>query len=297
MQLPPEVDEARRAEAAREAICFRQRASRPPWARRLAPVALILIVVVFLFPVFWMLLTSFKLRRDVFAQPPMFLFNPTLDNYRTVLTSEFVRHLLNSFIIAGSSTILSVGLGAMCAYGFSRYGRFRGSEQLLFWILSLRMLPPIAAAVPFALLLRWTGLHDTHIALALIYSIFNISLSVWLLKGFFDEIPPEMEESAMLEGHSPPAVFWRVSLPLARSGIAAAAALCLIFSLNEFLLALLLTEVRAVTAPVGLTRFESFGLEWGQFAAAAMLFIFPVVVFTFVVRRSLVRGMSFGRMA
>jgi ABC-type glycerol-3-phosphate transport system permease component len=251
----------------------------------------------FVFPLAWMFLTSVKPRVDVFAKPPVFIFTPTFDNYSRVLDSEFMLQLLNSAIIAGISTAFSLTLGALAAYGFSRYGRFKRADNLLFWILSLRMLPPIAVVVPFYILLRWAHLFDTRFALIMIYSIFNISFAVWLLKGFFDEIPPQLEESAMLEGHSPPVVFLRVALPMVRAGLATTAAFCLIQSLNEFLLALLLTDVDAVTAPVGLANFQRyFGLEWGQFAAAATIFVVPIILFTVLVRHHLVRGMSFGRM-
>jgi len=255
-------------------------------------------VLFFVYPLFWMFLTSFKNKVDVFATPPRFFFPPTLENYTAVLSSQFLGHLINSALIAGISTALSIVLGAFTAYGFSRYGQFKGSENLLFWILSLRMLPSVAVAVPFYLLFRAFNLMDTRLGLILIYSIFNISLSVWLLKGFFDEVPPSLEEAAMLEGYRPHEVFRKVSLPLVRAGIATAAVFCLIQSLNEFLLALLLTSIKAVTAPVGLAHFqEQFGLKWGEFAAAATLFVLPVIVFTVLVRNQLIRGLSFGRLS
>ncbi|MCC6446927.1 MAG: carbohydrate ABC transporter permease [Armatimonadetes bacterium] len=255
-------------------------------------------VFFFLFPIVWMFLTSLKDRVDVFATPPRLLFTPTLSNYASVLRSDFMGNLINSALIAVISTAGSIVMGSLTAYGFSRYGRFRGSENLLFWILSLRMLPSVAVAVPFYILFRTFSLMDTRIGLILVYSIFNISFSIWLLKGFFDEVPPDIEEAAMLEGYRPHQIFRKISLPLVKAGIATSAVFCLIQSLNEFLLALLLTSNRAVTAPVGLAHFQrQFGLEWGEFAAAATLFVLPVILFTILVRNQLIRGLSFGRLS
>lgn len=264
--------------------------------RGLALAMTILITLVFAFPLFWVVISSFKTRLDLFAIPPKWLFSPTLENYRGILASDFIRQFLNSLIIAVASTAISIVLGSLTAYGFSRHS-IRGSDFLLFWILSLRMLPVIAVVVPFYLLFRTLGLLDTHIALVLVYCIFNISFSVWVLKGFFDEIPLELEEAAMLDGYSPPQVFFRVSLPLARAGLATTAIFCLIQSLNEFLVALALTARVAETAPVGLAKLQTFlGTDWGRISAAATIFMLPVVIFTILVRNELIRGMSFGRM-
>lgn len=255
------------------------------------------VTLLFAFPLLWLLLTSLKQRVDLFGAPFQ-AFTPTLDNYRLVFTSPFPAQLWNSAVIALLSTAAALVMGALTAYGFSRYGRFRGGDSLLFWILSLRMLPAIAVVLPYYVMFNRLGLLDTRLGLALIYTVFNTSLAVWLLKGFFDEVPREAEEAAMLDGYSPPRVFWRVALPLARPGLATTAVFCLIQSLNEFLLALLLTDHRAVTAPVGLADFQrNFGLEWGQFAAAASIFVMPIIVFTVLVRGQLIRGMSFGRMS
>jgi len=264
--------------------------------RGLALAVTILITLVFFFPLFWVVLSSFKTRLDLFAIPPKWLFIPTLENYRGILASDFVQQFLNSLIIAVVSTLISITLGSLTAYGFSRYS-IRNSDFILFWILSLRMLPVIAVVVPFYLVFRALHLLDTHVALILVYCIFNISFSVWVLKGFFDEIPLELEEAAMLDGYSPPQVFFRVSLPLARAGLATTAIFCLIQSLNEFLVALALTARVAETAPVGLAKLQTFlGTDWGRISAAATIFMLPVVIFTILVRNELIRGMSFGRM-
>jgi len=248
----------------------------------------------FAFPLLWMFLTAFKVRVDVFAPEPKFIFQPTLENYAMMFTSTpFPAHLLNSVVVAVVSTVLALLLAAPCAHGFARQGGFRGAEPLLFWVLSLRMLPPVALAVPFFVGFTRLGLHDSLIGLILIHTIASTALAIWLLKGFFQEVPRELEESAALEGLRPWQVFLRVSLPLTVPGLAATAVLCLITSLNEFVFALVLTADRAVTAPVGLSNFQKFfGLEWGQFAAAATLFVAPVLVFAWYVQPHLIRGMT-----
>lgn len=256
----------------------------------------VLVTLVFFLPLLWVVMSSFKTRLDLFAIPPKWIFQPTLENYTGILESDFKQQFINSLIIAVISTVFSVTLGGLTAYGFSRYP-LKNSSFVLFWILSLRMLPVIAVVVPFFLLFQATGLLDSHLALILVYSIFNVSFSIWVLKGFFDEIPREFEEAAMLEGYSPLEVFLRVSLPLARPGLAASAMFCLIQSLNEFLVALALTTRVAETAPVGLAKLQTFlGTDWGRISAAATLFMIPVVVFTILIRNELIRGMSFGQL-
>lgn len=254
------------------------------------------ITLAFMFPLVWVILSSLKTRLEIFVLPPKWIFLPTLQNYRDILSSDFMYQLKNSLLVAAISTGVSLVFGSLTAYGFSRYP-VRGSENILFWILSLRMLPPIAVVIPFYLLFRSLGLLDTTLALVLVYCIFNISFSIWVLKGFFDEIPVELEEAAKLDGYSPAQVFFRVSLPLVRPGLATTAIFCLIQSLNEFLVALTLTTRKAVTAPVGLAKLQTFlGTDWGRISAAAVIFMIPVVVFTIFVRNELIRGMSFGRM-
>lgn len=256
----------------------------------------IFVTLVFFLPMLWIVMSSFKTRLDLFAIPPKWVFTPTFENYTGIMQSDFKQQFLNSLIVATVSTVFSVTLGCLTAYGFSRYP-LKNSNFVLFWILSLRMLPVIAVVVPFYLLFRVVNLLDNHVALILVYSIFNISFSIWVLKGFFDEIPREFEEAAMLEGYSPFEVFLRVSLPLARPGLAASSMFCLIQSLNEFLVALALTTRVAETAPVGLAKLQTFlGTDWGRISAAATLFMIPVVVFTILIRNELIRGMSFGQL-
>ena len=256
----------------------------------------LLIVGFFAFPLLWVLLTAFKTQVDVFADPPKFIFDPTLANYRRVLDGPFVDALQHSVVVAIVSAVGSVVLGTLTAYGFSRY-RFAGQDNLLFWILSLRMLPVIAVIVPFFILFRRLGLEDTLLSLMLVYAIFNISFSVWLLKGFFDEVPREMEEAAKMDGYGPWGVFFRVALPLVIPGIATATVFNIVQTINEFLLAFVLTQREATTAPVALLNFLTpLGLDWGGISAAASMLVLPVIAFAILVRKHLIRGMSFGQL-
>ncbi len=256
------------------------------------------ITAVFAFPLFWIVLTAIKPRQLIPAYPPRFTFSPTWDNFRLVFDNEsYMDAIRNSLIIAVASALFSVALATLTAYGLSRHG-FRAKDNLLFWILSLRMLPAIAVLIPYSQLVRWFDLSDTHLAMVLVYSVFNISFSVWLLKGFFDEIPKEMEEAAKMDGYGPWKVFTKVALPLVIPGIATALVFSVIQSMNEYLLAFVLTQRQAVTAPVALTNvfITAFGVNYGGISAAASVLVAPVIVFAILVRKHLIRGMSFGQL-
>jgi multiple sugar transport system permease protein len=272
------------------------RQPRGGWAQVLWYLPVALIVAFFAFPLIWIVMTAVKPPIEVFAYPPKFVFTPTLDNYRRVLESDYMDALRNSVIVALVSAAFSIVLGTLTAYGFSRF-TLRGGDNLLFWILSLRMLPAIAVTVPYFLLFQRVGLTDTLLALMLVYSVFNISFTVWLLKGFFDEVPREMEEAARMDGYGPWGVFRIVALPLVIPGIATAAVFNVIQSINEFLLAFVLTQRKATTAPIALLNFLTpMGLDWGGISAAATMLVVPVIVLAILVRKHLIRGMSFGQL-
>jgi ABC-type glycerol-3-phosphate transport system permease component len=210
--------------------------------------------------------------------------------------SKYFHQLLNSVIIGFGSTILAVGFGTFSAYAFSRF-RIAGKEDLLFFILSTRMLPPVVVVIPIYLMYTALGLRDTHFGLILLYTTFNVSFAVWLMKGFIDEIPREYEDAALVDGYTRFQTFLKVVLPQSVTGIAATAVFCLITAWNEFAFALVLTEVggRAVTAPPSITSATgSGGIDWGKIAAATFVFLLPVAVFTFLMRRHLLRGVTFG---
>lgn len=210
--------------------------------------------------------------------------------------SKYFYQLLNSIIIGGGSTILAVGLGTLAAYAFSRFD-VAGKDDLLFFILSTRMLPPVVVVIPIYLMYSELGLRDTHFGLILLYTTFNVSFAVWLMKGFIDEIPKEYEDAALVDGYSRFQTFVKVILPQSVTGIAATAVFCLITAWNEFAFALVLTEVggKAVTAPPSITSATgSAGMDWGKIAASTFVFLLPVAVFTFLMRGHLLRGVTFG---
>jgi ABC-type glycerol-3-phosphate transport system permease component len=246
-------------------------------------------------PVLWMILASFKTREQVSQLPPEIIFSPTLDNYREVFRdSDFPRYLLNSATVAVSSTVLSVALGFLAAYAFVRL-RQKRDDSLLFWILTMRMVPPLAVLVPFFKMMTTFGLYDTRFGLALVYTTFNLPIAVWLLLGYLDKIPVSIEEAAMVDGCSRLSALRRVVLPLAAPGLFATAVICLLLSWNEFAFALNLTAENAKTLPVFLTAWDTQrGVNWGPMTASALLVVAPVLVVSAVFQKWLVRGLTFG---
>jgi multiple sugar transport system permease protein len=209
--------------------------------------------------------------------------------------SDYVFNLRNSVIIAGLSTVFSVGLGLFSAYAFSRFD-IPGKDDLMFFILSTRMLPAVVVTIPLFLMYRALGLHDTHLGMILLYTVaVNLSLAVWLLKGFIDEIPKEYEEAAMIDGYSRFQAFYKVVLPQAVTGIAATTVFCLIFAWNEYAFALNMSSENARTAPPSIaTMLGRGGIEWAAIAAGTLGFLIPVVIVTFALRNYLLRGVTFG---
>ncbi len=210
--------------------------------------------------------------------------------------SKYFYQLLNSIIIGGGSTILAVGLGTISAYAFSRF-KVAGKDDLLFFILSTRMLPPVVVVIPVYLMYITLNLLDTHFGLILLYTTFNVSFAVWLMKGFIDEIPKEYEDAALVDGYTRFQTFLKVVLPQSVTGIAATAVFCLITAWNEFAFALVLTNVGgvAVTSPPSITSATgSAGMDWGKIAASTFVFLLPVAIFTFLMRNHLLRGVTFG---
>ncbi len=277
---------------------------------RRAPVRAALLAayaIISLAPVFYMVLTSFKLPADTAALPPRFLpgasapenslwFRFSLQNYHRILADlETLRYLFNSVFISLTSTALSVAIGSLAGYGFSRFP-FRGGRDALFFVLSTRMLPPLAVAVPISFMYSRMGLLDTRFGLILLYTCFNLSFSTWMMKAFIDEIPTAYEEAAMLDGHSRLEALWRVVLPQAAPGLAATAVFSLISAWNEYAFALTLTSTDAVTMPVRIHAIigDNSAIPWGPLSAAATLFLLPIVFFGLVMRKHLIRGMTFG---
>lgn len=257
-----------------------------------------LTVIVFVwifFPSVMLFLTSIKTNVDALRYPPVWIFRPVLTNYKEIFgLVPFGNYLVNSLFVAAISTAIALSVGSFAAYGLARF-RFKRSKDIAFWILSIRMTPPIAAAIPIFIIMRTLRLLDTRTALVLAYCTFNIPFAVWLLRGFFQEIPKEIEESAMVDGCSPLGAFWHIALPLIAPGIAATGIFTFIFSWNEFLFALILTGTRAQTVPVSLTGFiRETGIMWSHMAAAGVLAMVPMIIFTSLVQKNLVKGLTMG---
>jgi multiple sugar transport system permease protein len=283
-------------------------------ARLIRDLAAGLVVLAFLFPLFWWVLASFKPYTAIFAQPPVYAdFEPTMANYAVTIGGESritleggvggqtggassyysLPSITDSLIVALGSTTLALTLAALAAYGLSRFS-FRAKDHVVFFVLAQRMLPPIAVAIPLFFIFRDLGLRDSHIGLILAHTLINLPLAVLLLKSFFDDVPVELDESAMLDGASRFQVFHMVILPLVKGGLAATAVLCFIFSWTEFLISLLLTtSIR--TIPVKITTFvTSTGTEWGLITALGSAALIPSFIFILLVQKHLVRGLTLG---
>jgi multiple sugar transport system permease protein len=264
---------------------------------------LALFAVVMLFPVLWMLETSIKENRDVYAVPAKLLgFDVTVQHYKDVFVarggsgaSDLAINFKNSVMVAGISTLLATILGVPAAWAYSRF-RIKAKKDQLFFILSTRFMPPVVVVIPIFLMYRDLNLIDSKLGLILIYAAFNLPFTIWMMKGFVDEVPAEYEEAAMLDGYSRFEAFHRFTLPLLIPGIAATAVFALIFSWNEFVFAVFLTSSEtARTAPPAIAGLiGGTTIDWGLVAASAMVFALPVLAFAFLVRRHLVAGVTLG---
>jgi multiple sugar transport system permease protein len=256
-------------------------------------------LILFMFPVVWMFLTSFKTEAEYFSYPPVFIpASFSLRNYFNAMAMPpdgrgGLQGLRDSLIIASATTLVSVLLGALAAYSLSRFKT--GGENFSFWILSTRMFPPVAAALPLFLIFKEIKLLDSHMALIIANTIFNLPFVVWLLKGFFDELPLELEEAALIDGCSYWGAFARVALPLVTPGLVATALFSFIFAWNEFMFALLLTRrtVRTLTIIVP-SLVGGHEILWGEIAAIGTIAIIPGVALSLLLQRYLVRGLTMG---
>ena len=301
---------------------------------RLAIAAVLVITLVFLAPIYWIASTAFKPRALATTVPPTVFFTPEVTPFIKLFTkrvqltkpveaeayeaapwwekkiydggervlkvgtapqsSAYPSRFINSLIIAVTSTFLAVAMGTLTAYGFSRF-RVAGESDYLFFILSTRMLPPVVVAIPMFLMYRLVGMTDTHVGLIVLYTAFNLSFSVWLMKGFMDEIPKEYEEAALVDGYTRMQAFFKIVLPEATTGIAATAVFCFIIAWNEYAFALIMTNRDAQTAPPFIPAQIGSGLiDWTTIAAGTFLFLLPVAIFTFALRNHLLRGVTFG---
>lgn len=260
-----------------------------------------LLLILYLFPLIWLVLTTFKSRPQIFNIPPLFVFQPILTNFRDIFyvsrtggTTHFSFYFQMSILISLLSTLFAVTFGTMAAYSLSRF-KVSGKDDLMFVILSTRMLPAMATLVPLYLMYIRLGLRDTIPGMVLLYTMFNLGFTVWMMKSFIDEIPKEYEEAALVDGYTRFEAFMKIVLPQAATGIATSAVFSLIFTWNEFVYSSILTDRYARTVPPAASIYMGFsGFEWGRIAATAVLFVVPVLIFTFIVRKSLLRGLTFG---
>ena len=261
---------------------------------------------IYFFPVFWIILTAFKTRTDALAVPPKLFFTPTLENFQSVFfrasittgtsqATDMGLYFFNSIFIAGTSVGLALIVGTLAAYAFSRYP-LRGNDTYLFIILTTRMMPPIVVIIPIFLMFRLSGLAGSYWGIILLYTAFNIPFSVWLVKSFFDELNPEIEDAARMDGASERRVFFRFCIPQILAGLSATFVFGLILTWNEFLFALLLTGVETRTVPVAMARTlgGEVGVDYGLLAAIVTLFLIPIFFVTFLLQNQLLRGVTFG---
>jgi multiple sugar transport system permease protein len=279
-----------------------------------------IISFIYFLPVLIIIITSFKLQTEALAIPPKFFpttffglipegwtFQPTIENYTSVFSramttggaaesTGFDRYFFNSILIASVSVFLALIIGTLAAYGFSRYP-LKGNDTYLFIILTTRMLPAIVVIIPVILMFRVVGLSGSYLGIILLYTAFNLPFTIWMMKSFFDELSPDVEDAARLDGSNDRRVFFKIALPQVIAGLAATFVFGLILTWNEFLFALLLTGVDTRTVPVGMNQAVAgggVGVLWGLLAAIETLFLIPVFLVTFFLQNHLLRGVTFG---
>lgn len=282
------------------------------FARTFRTIAGWLVVGTFFFPIYFWTSVAFRDAKDIFNWPPIIAgFQPTMRNFEQVfgISFGFARdasvspgggnfymgpRLWDSIVVASLSTVLAIVVATLASYALSRMN-FRGRHDFVNWVLSTRMMPPVAVAIPMFFIFKQLSLLDTYIGIILIHGLMNLPLAVLLLKSFFDDIPAEIDESALLDGASRWTIFRRIVLPMAKGGIAATAVLCFIFSWTEFLFVLTLTQTGIKTVPVVSSTFvTSIGTAWGNMAALGAAAIVPAFIVILLVQRHLVRGLTMG---
>jgi multiple sugar transport system permease protein len=270
--------------------------SRRAGSRGILWAVLIILVIVYAFPFVYMLFTSFKTPIDTNAIPPTILPNTwTIQNYVTALNTQGVlTSFLNSIQTAVLSTVISLVLAIPAAYAVTRF-RTRLGRVFILVALVMRMVPAIVVGAPLISLFHSVGLSDTSLALAIAQATVSLPLSIWLMASFFEAVPDDLEEAARIDGCSRLGSLWRVVLPITRGGVAVAAIFAFLASWNDFIFALLLTSVRAVTTPLEIANFQSqFGLDWGSMTSLAVLYSIPVILLTLILQRHIVAGLTLG---
>jgi len=257
-------------------------------------ILLLLVCAACVFPMLWMIIVSLK-EKSLTYDPSVWFFTPTFENFRAVFEDRHaLEYLKNSAVVVLCTTVISIFIGGMAAYGFARF-EFKKKENRAFWVLSLRMLPPMASVIPLFVMASLIGVLDTHIVLIVCYMLFNIPFTIWMMRSFFEEIPVALEEAAFVDGASRFRVFIQIILPLATPGLIATAIFCIINSWNEFVFALFLTSSQASTLPTTVTLFLSVsGVAWGEMSAIGVVTILPMLVFAMIVQKYMIRGLTFG---
>jgi len=257
--------------------------------------AVLAVMAFFITPIIWTAITAIKPTELISSYPVVWFFRPTLDHFRVIfLEDNILGPLVNSTIIAVLSTLGVLAIAAPASYALSRF-RIPFGSQLASYFLSARMAPPVTVVLPLFLIFRNLDLIDTHTALIAIYITVNMPFAIWMIKGFFDEIPKELDEAALLDGCSRFHAFVRIILPLTAPGLAATAIISFIFAWNEFLFAILLTNFHARTLPVAASALMTDRMVlWGELCATAVVIYSPVVLFAMLVRKYLIKGFTFG---
>lgn len=260
-------------------------------------IAILILCFMFVFPLYWMVTTTFKLRTETIIFPQIYFpRNPNVDAYRHVFaTTQFPLYFRNTIIAGVFGTLIGLLLGIPAAYGASRFN-FKGKNDLMFLILSTRFLPPITAVLPLYILYRNYQLLDSLLGLSLVYAAISIPLTSWVLKTYFDEIPRELEESYMLDGHSRLKTFINIVMPLSAPGIVSVSLLSIVGSWGEFLFALVLTSTQsAKTIPVGVAELSGdIGILWQEICVFGVFALIPVAIFMIAIQRNLIRGLTMG---
>ena len=253
------------------------------------------LVLLWLFPIYWIILTSFKTPLLINEKEPVFWFMPTLENYRHLFAEfNFIKPLTNSLIVTTCTTVIVIALALLAAYALGRMD-VPGGKQIALWMLSLRFMPPIAIVLPFFIAWQRFGLIDTYPGLILVYVAFNLPFAIWMLRGFLVEVPRDLDEAAMLDGLGHLAILRRIIFPVIAPGVAVTAIFTFVFAYNEYLMALVLTSRNASTVPVTVSKFiQPYSILWGDVGASATIEILPMLLVVFLLQRHIMRGITLG---
>jgi multiple sugar transport system permease protein len=268
-------------------------------------VLLIICFLFLLFPVFWVTTMSFKGHDDILTWPPKFVFKPTLENFHNITTAvrtatvgavstDFLKGFGNSLLVTTSALLLSLITGIPAAYALGRY-RFKGKDDIAFTFLTFRFAPELLVIIPIYLIFQQIGLYDTYIGLVWVYQLITMPMVIWILMSYFEDVSVELEQASLVDGYPPLRTFWRIILPLAKPGIAAAALLAFIYAWNNFIFALILGSAKVQPVTVSALKFiTAEKLRYGDIAAACVLAAIPILILAIYAQRYMVRGLSLG---